>query len=116
DPSPQVQAAALDALGNLGDRAGADAIAEHVRDFTPDLELEAARSLHELGDRRSVGLWIHIMGDETAPLFVRDEAATDLRAAAGQSLGYDALAAVKAPANQRALEAWRRWYASRAGQ
>ncbi|MHC4391073.1 MAG: iron chelate uptake ABC transporter family permease subunit, partial [Planctomycetota bacterium] len=38
DPSPQVQAAALDALGNLGDRAGADAIAEHVRDFTPDLE------------------------------------------------------------------------------
>ncbi|MBI2192666.1 MAG: metal ABC transporter permease [Planctomycetes bacterium] len=103
---------AIDRLAERGDDAALEALSEALANEKDEgLRLKLAGLLAERG--RSAGLQaLVILLSEAQFPFVRSEALERLRAAAGESFGYDP---VQSPAeNAEALVRWRAWLGGRA--
>lgn len=111
DPRPEVAGMALASIGRTRDPR----LVEHVRNLNwpaeidPDLALERARALLELGDWSQMPILIEGLRDER--FYTRAVCIRTLTAATHETLGYEA----KAPEEERekAVQAWESWWSSR---
>ena len=104
----QRRVAAADALGFLRAQQATPALAERLRDESPDVRRSAALALAWCGGRDSVPPLLRALDD--ADWSVRQSAWVSLTNLTGMDFPFDALA--KPRVRDKQLAAWRTWWAS----
>ncbi len=108
DEAAEVRDAAGRAVACLAaERATRERLASLARGEDPELRVLAALGQLSSGEREGIGTLVASLGDETAPLYLRQRALDALRAVnRGRSLGLD----LDAEDPSAGLNAWKAWW------